>query len=252
MSQKHRTSMGMAGMLIITIIIIIMSIVIVKVSGESVEKHLLSQCMPLSETIKIENDYLQIEYPWESSSAALREANENEKKRFQESEYVEQLEKLALLLNDAAALNTENLWIDKEERLVHRANNEDELSYVVDMKRGIIGFGLEVKKETDDTIKKENLNEVIVLLEDPMQEIYQFLPAVNKIWSNHGIPILDGLQVNQEQSLSSIYDYINSFSRQVLYYHDILTVILEIEEKYMILQYDPTIQKYMSCFLFIK
>ncbi len=250
MNEKHRS--GMLWMLMITAVIIVMSIVIVKFSGEAVETQLLSQSVPAPETIKIQDDYLQIEYPWEASADTLREADTMEKKWFQESEYVDQLEKLAPLLNDSAILNTENLWVDEKGRLVHIGSSENELAYAVDMEKGIVGFGLEAEKEKDDTVKKENMDELMVLLDDPMQEIYQFLPAANDVWSNQGVPIMDGLQISQEQALSSIYDYIHSFPRQVLYYQDVLTVILEIEENYMVLQYNPLTQKYTSCFLVSK
>lgn len=250
MSERHRS--GMVWMFMITAVIIVMSIVIVRFSGEAVETQLLSQSVPAPETIKIEDDYLKIEYPWEASVDTLREADTMEKKWFQESEYVDQLEKLAPLLNDSAILNTENLWVDEKGRLVHIGSSENELAYAVDMEKGIVGFGLEAEKEKDGTIKKENMDELMVLLDDPMQEIYQFLPAANDVWSNQGVPILDGLHVSQEQALSSIYDYIHSFPRQVLYYHDVLTVILEIEGNYMVLQYNPMTQKYTSCFLLFK
>ena len=250
MKEKHRS--GMVWMILITAAIIVMSIVIVRFFGEAVEMQLLSQSVPVPETIEIEDDYLQIEYPWEISADMLREANTAEKKWFLESEYVAQLEKLALLLNDSAVLNTENLWVDEKGRLIHIGSSENELAYAVDMEKGIVGFGLEPEKEKDDTVKKENMDELMVLLNDPMQQIYQFLPAVNDVWSNQGVPILDGLQVSQEQALSSTYDYIRSFPRQVLYYHDVLTVILEIEGNHMVLQYNPMTQKYTSCFLLSK
>lgn len=250
MSLKRKT--GMLWMVMITVIIITGSIVLVRFSGEALEKQLLSQSLPFPETIKIEGGYLEFEYPWETSGENLRKADEEEKNLFQESGYVEQLERLALLLRDSAVLNTDNLLVDEEGRLVHRGRSKNELSYVVDLESGIVGFGLEPEKETDDTAKEKNVNELIVLLDDPMQEIYQFLPAVNGIWNNEGIPVLEGLQANQERSLSSIYDYINGFPRQVLYYRDVLTVILETEENDMILQFDPATQKYMSIFLLTK
>lgn len=250
MSEKHRS--GMVWMLMITAVIIVMSIVIVRFSGEAVETQLLSQSVPAPEIIMIEDEYLQIEYPWEASADTLREAGTAEKKWFQESEYKDQLEQLAPLLNNSAILNTENLWVDEKGRLVHISSSENELAYAVDMEKGIVGFGLEAEKEKDDTVKKENMDELMVLLDDPMQEIYQFLPAANDVWSNQGVPIMDGLQISQEQALSSIYDYIHSFPRQVLYYQDVLTVILEIEENDMVLQYNPLTQKYTSCFLVSK
>lgn len=182
----------------------------------------------------------------------MREANENEKKQLLESEYMEQLYELALLLDGTATWNTEKLWVDEKERLVYRGINENELSYAVDLERGIVGFGLETQKETDDAVKKENMDELVVLLNDPLQEVYQFLPAVNDIWTNQEIPILDGLQVKQEQPLSIVYDYLNDFPRQVLYDQDVLTVILKIEENYLVLGYDPTTQRYMSCLLITK
>ena len=247
MNEKHGT--GVIWMLMITAVIIVMSIVIVRFSGETVETQLLSRSIPAPETIKIEDDYLQIEYPWEASADLLREADTAEKKWFQESEYLDQLEKLALLLNESAIFHSESLWVDENGRLVHTGTSENELSYVVDMEKGIVGFGLGEEREKDVTAKKENMDELIVSLNDPVQEIYQFLPAVNDVWSNQGVPVLDGLQVNQEQTVKSIYDYIYSFPRQVLYYQDVLTVILKTEKHYMVLQYNPKTQKYTSCFL---
>ena len=247
MNEKHGT--GMMWMLMITAVIIVMSIVIVRFFGEAVETQLLSGPLPAPETIKIEDDYLQIEYPWETSADRLREADTAEKKWFQESEYTDQLGKLALLLNDSAIFNSESLWLDENGRLVHTGSSKNELSYVVDMEKGIVGFGLGEEREKDDTAKKENRDELMAALYDPVHEIYRFLPAVNDVWSNQGVPVLDGLQVSQEQTLKSIYDYIHSFPRQVLYYQDVLTVILETEEHYMVLQYNPKTQKYTSCFL---
>lgn len=246
MRRKHND--GMIWMIMLTAVIITMSIVIVQFYGKVIEKQLLSKNMPLPEAITIDDHYLQIAYPWERPADTMREANENEKKQLRESEYMEQLNELALLLDGTAVLNTEKLWVDEEERLVYRGSNANELSYAVDLERGIVGFGLEVQKETDDAVKKENMDEMVVLLNDPLQELYQFLPAVNGIWTNQGIPILDELQVDQEQPLSFIYEYLNGFKRQVLYNCDVLTVILEIEENYIILEYDPAKQRYMSCF----
>lgn len=250
MRRKHND--GMVWMIMLTTAVITMSIVIVKFYGKVIEKQLLSQNMPLPETVTIDDHYLQIEYPWERSADTMREANENEKKQLLESEYMEQLYELALLLDGTATWNTEKLWVDEKERLVYRGINENELSYAVDLERGIVGFGLKTQKETDDAVKKENMDELVVLLNDPLQELYQFLPAVNDIWTNQEIPILDGLQVKQEQPLSIVYDYLNDFPRQVLYYQDVLTVILEIEENYLVLGYDPTTQRYMSCLLITK
>ncbi len=247
MSLKRKT--GMLRMAVITGIIIAASSGIVRVSGGVLEKQLLSQSLPLPETIKTEGGYLELESPWELSGDKLREADAEEKNVFQESDAVEQLEQLALLLDDSAVFSTDHLMVDERGRLVHRGSSKEELSYAVDLERGIVGFGLGVGKETDNAAKERNVNELLVLLDDPMQELYRFLPAVNEIWSREGIPILEGLEANQERPLSGVYDYIHGFPRQVLYDRDVLTVILETEETDVILRYDPDTQTYRSMFL---
>lgn len=237
---------GIMWMLVITMFIIVTNIGMVSISQNVIEKQLLSQTVSLSETEEIGNDNLERNYPWEVSTAALRKASAEEIRQFQDAGYAGQLEELSLLFGAAVSVNTKMLWVDEEGDLIFKGS-EKELSYAVDWEKGMIGFGIEVVSETDDSIKEKNRNDLLVALDDPIHELYQFLPAVNHIL---GREIHGDLNDREESAgYQDSFDSIRGLQKQVLYYFDVLTVILQTQEGYIILQYNPAEEQFTSYFL---
>lgn len=247
MGRVYKT--GTVWMFMLTAFIIGMGIVIVSISGNAIEEQLLSQTVPLSEVTEAGNGPLQINYPWEVPVCALREASTEEIRRFQDAGYARQLEDLALLPGGTVSVNTREFQVDEEGRLIFKGSGK-ELSYAVDLKKGIIGFGREAASETDDAVKKENRDDLLVALNDPVHELYRFLPAVNRILGREINGGLDGREETADYRDS--FEKMSGMPRQVLYYFDVLTVILQTQEGHIILQYDPEAEQFTSCFFAAK
>lgn len=243
--MKKLRKTGMIWMPAITAFIIAAGIVMVNISQNLIERQLLSQTIPLQEAVETGNDYLQINYPWEASAAALRKANAEEIRRFEDSGYAGQLEELALLLG-GVSVNTKAFQVDEKGCLIYKGSKK-ELSYAVDLEKGILGFGMEAATETDDTVKEKNCKELLASLADPMYELYWFLPTVNHIL---GREINDGLYGREEkEGYQDSFNSMKGLQRQVLYYFNVLTLILQTQERYIILQYNPAEEQFTSYYI---